>query len=643
LLGGSGLVALISAIWLSRYAERSVGWFSFLSAVLAFMLAFSIVGLVPYDVWGALHLLEQAKKDPGYAPSHLLVRESWAAIYWTTTVLCYLIIPFLIEFEAAGEFSFGARCKKSLKMNAIWYLVYLVIGLAAVVYLLLNGKELHNMGSLSIAASNAWGLLLLTILMGFGLVALPRQLWNSGSPGLRLRELYPLATSRDEAKKSSQYELRGVIAETRKELDAQDAILCDEVDGAGLKQAYVVLQLTLENCEAIQRELLEDEGSVASAGVDETPWARGPEARIMGLQSVPARVGSDEDEPWMVLNRLVKLHCELKRHALEARRSACRFEELVKRCLHFEELEEEILPPAQELLSDMPVMDESFCGKCRHALCRCLVVRRCLRWLQSLWVRRLRTRAYRAAAVACAVMSSIIVLGQLTMFQHITMFQHRFTLSVLTLLFLDDHGPVLTQVLCAVPLSYMAGTAYWSVFRMKIAGWYGLYRNHNTDAGSLLWCSSNLARLALPICYQYLLLVDPLPPNTFQTSFQEYYQEMKFIPIFGHELNQVFPFVVAFIGLCNVTKIYSRVVNCLGLTMMEFGADDQSRGEGSEDPCADGKNLIARERRRRDEEVAMELRRRSESNGMAGAVPLSFGEQSSCSLQPIPDYISRGE
>merc|ERR1719353_210871 len=98
--------------------------------------------------------------------------------------------------------------------------------------------------------------------------------------------------------------------------------------------------------------------------------------------------------------------------------------------------------------------------------------------------------------------------------------------SVLSLFFQEDHGFVATQLLCMVPLGYMVCTAYWSVFRLKIAGWYGLYPNHNTDTSSLLWCASILARLAAPLCYHFLKLV-----QVKGTAFQEMMGEMNVVPV----------------------------------------------------------------------------------------------------------------
>jgi len=69
-----------------------------------------------------------------------------------------------------------------------------------------------------IAASNAWGLLLSTVLMGYGLVAVPRHLWCLANPSEQLTTLYCAAVAMDEARLSTQDELDECIAEARAEV-----------------------------------------------------------------------------------------------------------------------------------------------------------------------------------------------------------------------------------------------------------------------------------------------------------------------------------------------------------------------------------------------------------------------------------------
>ncbi len=43
---------------------------------------------------------------------------------------------------------------------------------------------------LAITASNTWGLFLLVLLMGYGLVEVPRTIWNSSKKGYMLQHTY---------------------------------------------------------------------------------------------------------------------------------------------------------------------------------------------------------------------------------------------------------------------------------------------------------------------------------------------------------------------------------------------------------------------------------------------------------------------
>jgi hypothetical protein len=120
-----------------------------------------------------------------------------------------------------------------------------------------------------------------------------------------------------------------------------------------------------------------------------------------------------------------------------------------------------------------------------------------------------------------------------------------------------------------------------------------------------------------------LLLIDA-PPHL-KTSFQEFMGQMDVVPVLGHDSDWVFAGLVLVVVFCNVTQVYSRIVSCLGLAALEF---DWTPTSDNEDPLSEGKELIERERRRRVEEAALDLQRRSETDGTAGAVPLrslSFG------------------
>jgi len=178
-------------------------------------------------------------------------------------------------------------------------------------------------------------------------------------------------------------------------------------------------------------------------------------------------------------------------------------------------------------------------------------------------------------------LSLVIVLGQLTIFCD------SWSLSLLALFFKREHDFGLTLAFSIVLLGYMAGTAYWSVLRLKIAG-YGIYTDHDTDGGSLLRCASMFTRLAAPLCYHFLLLI-----RVDGTAFQAFMGQMNVVPVLGRSFNRFFPCLVVVLALCNVLNLFSRF--CFNLDAFEI----ERMALDSVDFAADGKECVARERRRR--------------------------------------------
>jgi len=580
LLSGAVIVGVVCSASLLHFAQREVNWFSFLTSLLGFVLSFGIIALIPYDVWEALSM-QEAVQQGGVLPSQVLVDSSWGLIYWSTFLLCWLLCPILIEYEAAGDFTAISRLRTSLRRNAVWYAAYLFFGSLVLIWLSIGGAAHGGLSAWCIAASNAWGLLVSTMLMGYGLVAVPRHFWRLANPTEQLRILYCAAVDMDEARLSTQFELQDVIAEARVEIRSRNSTIGD----AKLERAFSILQATLEECELLHCELTN-----GAAQPHEAP--SGSSVRATGADATR-------------IECLAQIHHALKQAGLEARRAACRWEELAQQCLNLEDLEEQMFPSAMELATSW---QDAECP-CARMLCRIPQVRSCWHASLMLWLRPLRPRVFRIFGGLCGCLSAVIVLGQLTMFSE------RWSLSLLSLFFHSDHGFGLTQVLCIVPLTYMVCTAYWSVFRLKITGWYGLYSDHNTDTGSLLWCASILARLSAPLCYHFLMLI-----QVRGTAFQSMMGEMHVVPILGRSFNEIFPCLVGFLCCCNLLNVYSRVVQLCGLDSLEFEMSAAVNSTTPDDVLTEGRRLIERERRRRVEDRS--LLEMQDQPSSAGTIPL---------------------
>lgn len=599
LLSGLVLIAVVCFALLLNCAQREVNWISFGASLTGFVLSFSIVALLPYDICQAL------QRVSGQEPlvDEVVTESSWKLLYWATFTQCWLLTPVLIEYEAAGDFTTIGRLRASLKRNAAWYGVYLIVGAFILLWFSIGGNPQGGFFPYLISAANAWGLMVAAVLIGHGLVAVPKYLWRCAHPADQLKKLYCAAVPIDEARLGTQFELQDVINEARVEVASRSVRLWDPK----LERAFSALQQTLEDSELLHCELTNGTSNRMNAGHD-CGLPRGVNNRVSRQQPTGGSLDAAR------LDCLVQLHRDLKQASSESRRAACRWDELVARCILLEDTEEGLLPSAAELAVFWQ-------GTCLRSLCRATCLRGCWRWLVHLWMKALRPKVLAMCSGICGWLSVLVAFDQLTVLFDRPLTWKKRTLSAV----LYEHGFVSIEVLCSVPLCYMLYTAYWSIFRLKIAGWYGLYANQNTDTISLLWCASLLARLVPPLCYHFLLFM-----GVEGTAFQALMDQMKSVPVLGTSFNEVFSMLVLFLCVCNILNVYSRLVQFFGFDTLEFEWGPSAPSDTSE-LLAEGRRLVERERRRRSEERSLlELHERTgtrsnDEPGVCGrAVPLKL-------------------
>uniref|UniRef100_A0A3Q2PUE3 LMBR1 domain containing 2a n=1 Tax=Fundulus heteroclitus TaxID=8078 RepID=A0A3Q2PUE3_FUNHE len=131
-------------------------------------------------------------KSWSYIPDGVLP-VFWRVVYWTSQFLTWLLLPFMQSYARSGAFSILGKVKTALIQNAIYYGTYLLIFVVLLIYaavhlhLKLSWTGLQTIG---IAAANTWGLFLLVLLLGYGLVEIPRSYWLSSSNDFLLAKAY---------------------------------------------------------------------------------------------------------------------------------------------------------------------------------------------------------------------------------------------------------------------------------------------------------------------------------------------------------------------------------------------------------------------------------------------------------------------
>lgn len=127
---------------------------------------------------GATNITNPCITPWNYVSDNVLTKL-WRFIYWTSQILTWLILPIMQSYSMAGDFTTIDKIKSAVRANLIYYSSFGAIFMVLLIYVIFkNGLDFAGLKVIAISSSNTWGLFLLVVLLGYGLVELPRFIIN---------------------------------------------------------------------------------------------------------------------------------------------------------------------------------------------------------------------------------------------------------------------------------------------------------------------------------------------------------------------------------------------------------------------------------------------------------------------------------
>lgn len=465
----------------------------------------------------------------------------WDGIYWSVFVLCWAVLPLLQYYLLAGDFSFFKRCVSAVLMHA-WMLALSGAAMAALVIYLVIAQEMdkQKVYVILMVLSNTWGLFLVMTLLGYGLVEVPRSFWRKGNmKGYRKFHQYQAYVVN---KQQTQAEVK--LVELTKMILAADAAVSVH------DKRYKYIRLLKDR---IPKNVLND-----------VMTSREHESRLLleEMKKVKKR-------------RLVKIHKRLKVAIGDHFRAVARWEHHCTRAFHHEDIIHNLSNGRMRISSPLWPSRSGMCVRTRE-------------FIEWMWLTQLRPWAYRGVAIVCALGSIVIVIGEGTLYMKLPMGLYQ--------LYESNHGDLQTQLLVCVPLLYIVFCVFFALFSLRLAGFYGIYSNNQTDPINMLWCAQFLCQLIAPLCYNFLSLI-----NVTDTKFSHIMDNIDSIPIFGTLFCKYFPLTLVVFSGMNLLQIYTRLLSLLGLDRFRFSEKYE------DDRVEEGKERLRMERAAREGKLAKTL------------------------------------
>lgn len=498
-------------------------------------------------------------KPISHVPDNVLP-ALWHVVYWSSQFLTWLLLPLMQSYSTAGDFTVSGKIKTALIENAIYYGTYLLIFGICLIYvavrpdLHIDGEKLKIIG---ITASNTWGLFLLVLLLGYGLVEVPRTVWNSSKHGYMLGR--------------TQFKISKLSTEkTEAEENLEDVL--EEIKQVSEKVKY---------------------NHPLRKHVD-TVLSKCPESV---RKSVKPNVDDYEDynAPQDVISEkaLVRLHKRVIQASQTYRRTQIQWRNLIEKAFSLED--EELNRNSPERRFKRSIMADK--GWWRS------IYTPTVEWY---WKCLVRAWVFRVATVVLGIFSFMVVWSE-------CLFFIKSPVLSLFAVFLNaakhNYDYVYIELASIITIAYLCFCAYYSVFQIKILNFYYIAPHHQTDEYSLVFTGMMLCRLTPPLCLNFLGLIHLdshiINEDSLQeTSYTQIMGHMDVISIVSDGFNIYFPIAIVLLCICTYFSLGSRILHFLGF--QQFIGDDDMTQEFVDE----GKNIISRERRKLERKANSDERKR---------------------------------
>ncbi|KAK9775092.1 putative lysosomal cobalamin transporter [Seiridium cardinale] len=502
-----------------------------------------IVLLVPIDLASSAATDDEAARGIWFPQRLLLV--SWRITYWLTFVLTWFILPILAEYSDAGYREPKDRLLYSLRANAQYHLMVLGSGILGLIYVFISyGPSLVSLKSLVMALAYCWGLVLAIYLMGHGLVSIPRALIRNASIPGRLRRIQTHAPKIYEKMEDSLASLE--------EIEAQISELSKRKTGSARDfQDWI--------------EELADMCNVPESRPSTIAPRLGTESRVL---------------PTVITEKYL---ADLTRKLDRSRHARSRYVDEWNRLLEDAARTQAILDSGASKKLDFGHAnpESSLFGKATVLT----PYSRYLLHFHITPVLRILLGGILALASACIIWSELVkaALPNLSVIR-LTVVHH----------WTGDKGQVgfAGQVIAALWIMYMCAAALVSVTEVKVWRGRALVRR-NTAHESAFWYASQVARLSVPLSYNFMTF---LSPTIYQkTTFYHFLGQFVDLTALGKWFDYIFPILVLLPVFATLFGLYGRVKRMFGFDMelvTDEGENERSYGTGS---WREGRDLIERE------------------------------------------------
>ena len=558
------LSLLVAIVIILSYVRKGTNKLVTLISIITWFLDFYMVILLPYDI--CITNKQKRKQDLTQAEHDTseIIKISYQVTYWMTFFVTWLIIPLLKNYESSGEFTSWEKFKYSIRSNLILYAIELFICIILFIWAFFKLKK----ETISFFVKNIYnfnyviGLSIMLLLLSYSLIKLPKLIYEK--------------INYENTIKYYEY--------SAKNINDKLSIVKMELEENGHQ-----LLVTMEDSKIMQ-EMKEDNliDNKMKLNNDKSIYQYQPymkekfdylhkNSKVFNINIKNNSFGSQQ-EPIKDKKKLVLLFKKIMKEEWDDLRLQCQMQRIyskwstLKSILILGKKNNYITnskysklgrEKSEKIMYDKP--DENF------------IALNSISSFKIWYYLKPRKIFIFILTIILFLFGGIIFISEISI-------SLPWNLSFFSLLISSVTNVLILHIVLFIQIIYLLGMSMYTLLRLKISGYYGMYPNNQTDGISLMYFVDNINRIIFPLCLNVIMMVNKGDKDnkTILESIFGINMQNKVFVIF----NNYSPLILILCVLINGFNVFLKLGKCFGID--DFYIESEKRDNDIEE----GYNLL---------------------------------------------------
>ena len=556
---------ILAIIIILSYVRKGTNKLVILISLLTWFCDFYLVINLPYDICITNKQKRNVNLTEAEEKTSKIIQINYQIAYWITFCLAWVIIPLLKSYESNGEFTKWEKIKYAIKSNLILYGVVLFICLLLFIWAYFKlAKETISFFFKNIYNFNyILGLSIMLLLLSYSLVKLPKFIYEKINYHKTIQ--YYEYTAKN---------INDKLSVVKIDLKEHGHQLLETIEDTKIMQEMTDDKIFVGN-----KAISSDNKSIAhyQKYMKEKFDYLYQNSKLFDIELKSNSFGT-KHEPIKDKKKLVQLINKIMKEEWDDLRLQCQMQIIYSKWSTLKSII--IIGKKNKMLSNS---NYSKIGKDKSEktiidkLDESFVLLNNISSLKVWYYLKIRRIIIFILTIFFLIFGGIIFISEISI-------SLPWNLSIFSLIISSVTNVLVLHIILFIQIIYLLGMSMYTLFRLKISGYFGMYPHKQTDSVSLLYFSDNINRIIFPLCLNVIMMANK-GNDTSKTILES---------IFGINMqNKVFvfynnysPLILILCVLINGFNIFLKLGKCFGID--NFYIESEKRDNDIEE----GYNLL---------------------------------------------------